>query len=64
MYKWYSPYGKHDWNFKQKIKLLKLDWIEPKWIKSKADIYDEDWKQFISITLMLPERGAGHAPEE
>lgn len=40
----------------KKNKLLQLDWIEPKQLK--------DWKPFISITLTLPERGAGHTPEE
>ena len=48
----------------KKIKLLQLDRIEPKPAESKAELYNKNRKQFISITLMLPERGAGHTPEE
>lgn len=44
-------------NKKKTHKLLQIGWIEPNPIRSRAEHYDEEWKWFSWITLVLPRRG-------
>lgn len=47
----------------KKMKLLQLDWTEPKAIKSKVEFYVKDWKQFYINNISDPKMGAGYTEE-
>lgn len=42
----------------KKMKLLQLDWTEPKAIKSKAEFYVKDRKQFHINNISDPKNGS------